>query len=106
VVLLHLRGVFHGDEDNSEVMLFEEGFGEVAGLPGLLLLGVGDFLVKVKLRQPVDHGAVFLGGRHFGFLSASNVYALSLVKCKDRIGRVARRGHILVFRLGSGSAGG
>ena len=84
VVLLHLRGVFHGDKDNSEVMLFEEGLGEVAGLPGLLLLGVGDFLVKVKLRQPVDHGAVFLGGCHFGFLSASNVYALRQVKCKGR----------------------
>lgn len=37
VMLLHLRGVFHGDEDDSEVVLFEESFGEVAGLPGLLL---------------------------------------------------------------------
>jgi hypothetical protein len=104
VVLLHLCGFFHGDEDDTEVVFFEESFGEVAGLPGLLLLGVCDFLKEVKLSEPVDHGPVFLGGCHFGFLLDSNVYALSLVKCKGMIGRVERRGHILVFRFGGGLA--
>src|ERR1700722_11092743 len=82
VVLLHLCGVFHSDEDNSEVVFFEEGFGEVARLPGLLLLGVGDLLEEVKLRQLVDHGAVFLGGGHFGFLAIRNMYASRWVRCK------------------------
>ena len=58
VVLLHAGGGFHGDEDDSEVVLLEEGPGVVAGLPWLLLLGVGDLLEKVELRHFVDHGAV------------------------------------------------
>jgi hypothetical protein len=58
VVLLHAGGGFHGDEDNSEVVLLEEGPGVVAGLPWLFLLGVGDLLEKVELRHFVDHGAV------------------------------------------------
>ena len=78
VVLLHLCVVFHGDEDDAEVVFFEEGFGEVAGLPGLLLLGVGDFLKEVKLRQLVDHGAVFLGGCHFGFPLRSKYVRLAM----------------------------
>jgi hypothetical protein len=76
VMLLHHGFVFHDDEEDSEVVLLEEGLGVVAGLPRLLLLGVGDLLVKVKLRQLVDHGAVFKGGGHLVLLSASNNYAL------------------------------
>ncbi len=64
VMLLHAGGVLHGDEDDAEVVLFEESFGGVAGLPGLLLLGVGYLLEQVKLRQFVDHGAVSLRGCH------------------------------------------
>ena len=58
VMLFHSGGVLHGDEDNAEVGFFEEGFCGVAGLPGLLLFGVGYFLEQVKLRQSVDHVAV------------------------------------------------
>ena len=58
VMLFHAGGVLHGDEDNAEVGFFEEGFCGVAGLPGLLLFGVGYFLEQVKLRQSVDHVAV------------------------------------------------
>ena len=64
VVLLHAGGVFHGNEDNSEVVFLEEGSGVVAGLPGLFLLGVGDLLEKVELRHSVDHGAVLMRGCH------------------------------------------
>ena len=64
VVLLHSGGLFHGDEDDSEVVLFEEGFGVMAGGPWLFLLGVGDLLVEIKLRLFIDHGAVLLGGCH------------------------------------------
>jgi hypothetical protein len=39
-------------------MLLEEGSGIVAGLPWLLLLGVGDLLEEIELRHFVDHGAV------------------------------------------------
>jgi hypothetical protein len=45
-------------------VFFEESFCGMAGLPGFLLLGVGYFLEQVKLRQSVDHGAVWLGGCH------------------------------------------
>ena len=58
MVFLHAGGGFHRDEDDSEVVLLEEGSSVVAGLPGLFLLGVGDLLVQVELRHLVDHGAV------------------------------------------------
>jgi hypothetical protein len=60
VVLLHAGGCFHGDEDDSEVVLLEEGPGVVAGLPWLFLLGVGDLLEEVELSHFVDHSAVLL----------------------------------------------
>ena len=76
VVLLHAGGVFHGDEDDSEVVFLEEGPGVVAGLPWLLLLGVGDLLEKVELRHSVDHGAVLLRGCHVRtLLCRQEVYA-------------------------------
>jgi hypothetical protein len=48
----------------------------VAGLPWLLLLGVGDLLEKVELRHFVDHGAVLLRGCHVRtLLFREEVYA-------------------------------
>ena len=64
VVLLHFGGAFHRDEDDSDVVLFEEGSGVMPGGPGLLPLGVGYLLEQVKLRQFVDHGAVMLRSGH------------------------------------------
>jgi hypothetical protein len=58
VVFLHAGAGFHCNEDDSEVVLLEEGSGVVAGLPWLLLLGAGDLLVQVELRHLVDHGSV------------------------------------------------
>jgi hypothetical protein len=76
VVLLHAGGVFHGDEDDSEVVLLEESSGVVAGLPGLFLLGVGDLFEKVELRHSVDHGAVLMRGCHVRtLLCREKVYA-------------------------------
>ena len=68
VMLLHTGCVLHDDEDDAEIVFLEEGLGVVAGLPGFLLLGVGDLLGEVELRHLVDHGAVFEGGGHFVFL--------------------------------------
>jgi len=74
MVLLHLRGGFHGDEDDSEVVLLEEGFGEVAGGPGLFLFGVGYLAEQVELCLPVDHGAVLPGGGHFFLLQPIGLF--------------------------------
>ena len=64
VVLLHVSGVLHGDEDDPQVVLLEEGFGVNAGGPGLLLLGLGNLLGQIELRHFVDHGAILQGGCH------------------------------------------
>ena len=58
VMLFHACGIVHCDEDNSEIVFFEESFGGVAGLPGFFLLGGGYFFEQVELRESVDHGAV------------------------------------------------
>ena len=50
VVLLHACGGFHGDEDDSEVVFFEERSGVVAGLPRLFLLRFGYLFEEVELR--------------------------------------------------------
>src|SRR6202007_317282 len=82
VVLLHASGVFHGNEDDSEVVLFEESPGVVAGLPWLLLFGVGDLFEKVELRHLGDHGAVLQRGCHVRtLLSGEQVYAFYRVRC-------------------------
>jgi len=41
VVLLHVGGVLHRDENDAEVVFFEEGFGIDACRPGFFLLGFG-----------------------------------------------------------------
>ena len=64
VVLLHVGGVLHGDEDDAEVVFLEESLGVEAGWPGFLLLGVGDLFEQIELRHFVDHGAVLQGGCH------------------------------------------
>jgi len=71
VVLLHAGGVLHGDEDDAEVVLFEESFGVNAGGPRFFALGVGDLLGEIELGDLVDHGAVLQGGCHNSLLSAS-----------------------------------
>ena len=43
VVLLHVGGVLHGDEDDAEVVFLEERRGVDAGGPGFFLLGIGEF---------------------------------------------------------------
>ena len=50
VVLLHACGGFHGDEDDSEVVFFEERSGVVAGLPRLFLFRFGDLLEEIEVR--------------------------------------------------------
>ena len=76
VVLLHASGVFHRDEDDSEIVLLEEGPGVVTGLPRFLLLRFGDLLEKVELRHSVDHGAVLMRGCHVRtLLFRQEVYA-------------------------------
>ena len=71
VVLFHVRGVLHGDEDDAEVVFLEEGFGVDAGWPGFFVLGVGHLFGEIELGDLVDHGAVLHGGCHgsllFGF---------------------------------------
>ena len=64
VVLFHVGGGIHSDEYDSEVVLLEEGFGVVSGLPWLFLLGVSDLFEKVELGHFVDHGAVLLRSCH------------------------------------------
>lgn len=64
VVLFDVSFRFHGDEDDSQVVLLEESSGIVAGLPRLILFGVADLLEKIELRHFVDHGAVLLGSCH------------------------------------------
>jgi hypothetical protein len=71
VVLLHPGGLLHGDENDSEVVLFKEGFGVVARGPGFFLFGVGYLLEQIELRLFVDHGAVLLGGGHCSSLIAN-----------------------------------
>ena len=71
VMLLHVGSVLHGDKDDAEVVLFEEGSGVDAGWPGLFVLGVGYFFGQIELRDLVDHGAVLQGGCHGSLLSAS-----------------------------------
>ena len=84
VMLFHSGGVLHGDEDNSEVMLFEESFGGVAGLPGFVLLGVGYLLEQVEMRKFVDHGAVSPRGCHVRtLLRCQEVYALLEGRIKE-----------------------
>ena len=85
VMLLHAGGVLHGDEDNSEVMLFEQSLGGVAGLPGFVLLGIDYLLEQVKMRQFVDHGAVSLRGCHVRRSFVVRKFTLSL---KDESKRV------------------
>jgi len=58
VVLFHVGGVLHGDKDDAEVMLLEEGLGVEAGGPGFFLFGIGDLLEQIELSHLVDHSAV------------------------------------------------
>jgi hypothetical protein len=64
VVLLHVGGVLHGDEDDAEVVFLEEGLGVEAGWPGFLMLRVGEFLEQIELSDFVDHGSVLQRGCH------------------------------------------
>ena len=66
VVLVHVSADLHGDEDDAEVLLFEESPGVDAGWPGFFALGVIQLLCEIELRDLVDHGAVLQGGSHGG----------------------------------------
>ena len=95
--------------NNSEVVLLEEspGIGE-AGLPRLSFVRSQRFPGEgQELRQPVDHGAVFWEVVISGVSSASNVYALWLVKCDEDKhdwgkGVERRRGEIIYLCFRSG----
>jgi hypothetical protein len=43
VMLFHVGGVLHGDEDDAEVVLLKESSGIETGGPGFFIFGVGDF---------------------------------------------------------------
>ena len=66
VVLVHVSADLHGDEDDAEVLLFEESPGVDAGWPGFFAFGVIQLLCEIELRDLVDHGAVLQGGSHGG----------------------------------------
>jgi hypothetical protein len=64
VMLFHVCGVLHGDENDAEVVLLEKSFGIDARWPRLLLFGVGHLFRKIELRDFVDHRAVLQRGCH------------------------------------------
>lgn len=68
VVFLHVGGVLHGDEDDAEVVLLEEGLGVEASWPGPLLFGVGYLFGQVEMSDLVDHGSVLQRGCHVDLL--------------------------------------
>jgi hypothetical protein len=75
VVLFHVGGVLHGDEDDTEVVFFEQCSGVDAGRPGLLVFGVGDFFGQIELSDFVDHGSVLQRSCHGELLFRQEVYA-------------------------------
>jgi hypothetical protein len=97
VVLLHVCGVLHGDEDNAEVVFLEERFGVDARRPRFFLLGFGEFFGEIELGDLVDHGSVLHGGSHESLLSALAEKFTPLV-CFDAAGTGSDGDAILVFR--------
>ena len=77
VVLFHVSGILHGDEDDAEVVLLEEGPGVKTGWPGLFFLRVVHLFAQVELRHFVDHGAVLQGGCHMRSFVSANKFTLS-----------------------------
>jgi hypothetical protein len=58
MVLLHLRGWLHRDQNSTKVGLLEQGLRVVTGLPRLLALRVGDLACEIELGKFIKHVAV------------------------------------------------
>jgi hypothetical protein len=77
VVFVHVSADLHGDEHDAEVALLEESLGVDAGWPGFFAFCVIQLLLKIELRDLVDHGAVLQGSSHGGRSFSADKFTLS-----------------------------